>query len=69
MSKATYLVLRGNIFYARIPLSKNDQLVFNRREVWRSLAVSHYKDALDSLQTTSESRFSRLSCDKKTDKR
>lgn len=38
-----YLMRRGNTYYARIILSKSEQLELGRKELWRSLKVTTYK--------------------------
>jgi integrase len=44
-----YLLRRGDVYYARISLSKKDQELLGRKEIWRSLKVSTQKEALEKL--------------------
>lgn len=44
-----YLMRRGNAYYARLFLSKTDQLLLGRKEIWRSLGIITQKEAVEKL--------------------
>ena len=49
MQSATYLMKRGEIYYARVPLPREYQSIVGRKEIWRSLKVEKYSEALQKL--------------------
>jgi hypothetical protein len=44
-----HLMRRGNYYYARFGLTKEDQSKLGRKEIWRSLKVGTLREAVEKL--------------------